>query len=136
MSYIDRHWGRSLLSRYGGILGTGDYECGQQALQRAVAIARREGDVRLEAQTLTYAAEVSGRHLDWQKCVDLGEMAIELAACLERLRAAAFEGERELDSLFESAKEAWTRLTADWNREVVGPTLDALMAIRGLCQAL
>ncbi len=50
-----------LLSRYGGILGDekSDYEGAQQALGRAIAIPRREGDVVLELQTLTHAAGMS-----------------------------------------------------------------------------
>ena len=52
-----------LLSRYSGFLGVaeGDYEGAQQALGRAISIARREGDVHLEVQTLTDAAAVSGQ---------------------------------------------------------------------------
>jgi len=76
----DSHEAGRLLSRYGGILGAGaDYEGAQRALGRAMSIAKREGDVPLEAQTLTYAAGVSGRHLHWQDSVDNGLRAIELA---------------------------------------------------------
>ena len=77
----DSHEAGRLLSRYGGILGAaeGDYEGAQQALGRAIAIARRERDVVLEVRTLTYAAAVSGRHLRWQDSVDNGLRAIELA---------------------------------------------------------
>jgi len=77
----DSHEAGGLLSRYGGILGVAecDYEGAQQALGRAGAIARREGDVPLEVQTLTYAASVSGQHLHWQECVDNGLRAIDLA---------------------------------------------------------
>jgi hypothetical protein len=77
----DSHEARRLLSRYGGILGTaeGDYEGAQLALSRAIAIARREGDVALEMQTLAYASAVSSAHLHWQESVDNGLRAIELA---------------------------------------------------------
>jgi len=70
-----------LLSRYGGNLGTAesDYDGAQQALGRAISIARREGDVSLEAQTLTQATVVSGHHLHWQDSVDNGLRAIKLA---------------------------------------------------------
>ena len=51
----------------------------QQALGRAIAIARREKDVGLEMQTLAYAADVSGNHLRWQESVDNGLRAIQLA---------------------------------------------------------
>jgi len=69
-----------LLSRYGGILGVVevDYEAAQPAFNQALAIARREGDVPLEVQTLAYAADVSGNHIHWQECVDNGLRAIEL----------------------------------------------------------
>ena len=78
----DSHEAGRLLSRYGGILGIaeGDYEGAQQALRRAIAIAKREGDVQLEVQTLAYTADVSGQHLLWQDSVDNGLRAIELAA--------------------------------------------------------
>ncbi|MFB3120316.1 MAG: AAA family ATPase, partial [Stenotrophomonas maltophilia] len=68
----DSHEAGRLLSRYGGILGAAesDYEGAQQALGRAISIARREGDVVLEVKTLTYAAIVSGRHLHWQESID------------------------------------------------------------------
>ena len=70
-----------LLSRYGGILGVAevDYEGAQEALGRAIAIARREGDVALEVQTRSNAAVVSGNHLRPQESVDNGLRAIELA---------------------------------------------------------
>ena len=78
----DSHESGRLLSRYGGFLGLaeGDYEGAQQALGRAMAIARREGDMTLEVQTLAYAADVSGQHLHWQESIDNGLRAIELAA--------------------------------------------------------
>ena len=77
----DSHEPGRLLSRYGGIIGAAesDYEGAQQALGRAVAIARREGDVPLEVQTLTYAANVDGQHHHWRKSVASGLRAIELA---------------------------------------------------------
>ena len=77
----DSHESGRLLSRYGGIIGVAecDYEGAQQALGRALAIARREGDVTLEVQTLAYAAAVSGQHLRWQESIDNGLRAIELA---------------------------------------------------------
>ncbi|MEE9146617.1 MAG: AAA family ATPase, partial [Candidatus Tectomicrobia bacterium] len=77
----DSHEAGRLLSRYGGILGVaeGDYKGAQQALGRAIGIARREGDVPLEVQTLTHAAVVSGQHLRWQESLGNGLRAIELA---------------------------------------------------------
>ena len=78
----DSHEAGRLLSRHGGFLGLaeGDYEGAQQALGRAITIARREGGVPLEVQTLAYATDVSGQHLHWQESVDHGLRAIELAA--------------------------------------------------------
>ncbi|PKB71278.1 MAG: hypothetical protein BZY87_06135 [SAR202 cluster bacterium Io17-Chloro-G6] len=77
----DSHEAGLLLSRYGGILGVAefDYEGAQQACTQAIAIAKREGDVPLEAQTLACAAEVKGIHAQWQESVDNGLRAIELA---------------------------------------------------------
>ena len=77
----ESHEAGRLLSRYGGVLGgaENDYEGAEQALGRAIAIARREGDLPLEAQALADAAGVSGRHLHWQDSVDHGLRAIELA---------------------------------------------------------
>jgi len=77
----DSHEAGRLLSRYGAALGVGegDYEGAQQALGRAISIAKREGDVPLEVQTLSYAATVSGQHLYWQESVDNGLRAMELA---------------------------------------------------------
>ena len=72
----DSHEAGRLLSRYGGILASTDYEGAQQALGRAIAIARREWDVPLEVQTLTYAADVHARNLHWQDSVDNGLRAI------------------------------------------------------------
>jgi ATP/maltotriose-dependent transcriptional regulator MalT len=71
-----------LLSRYGGILGLAqsDYEGAQQALGRALAIARREGDLALEVQTLTYASDVSGQHIQWQESVNYGLRSIAQSA--------------------------------------------------------
>ena len=76
----DSHQAGRLLSRYGGFLGLAEsnYKDAQQALGRAIAIARRERDVPLEVQTLCYAADVSGQHLHWQESVDHGLRATEL----------------------------------------------------------
>ena len=81
----DSHEAGRLLSRYGGVLGAVefDYEGAQEALGRAMDIARREGDVVLEMQTLSYAAVASGEHLHWQESVDSGLQAIKLATGVE-----------------------------------------------------
>ena len=76
----DSHEAGRLLSRYGGILGAaeGDYEGAQKSLGQAAAIAKREGDVALELQTLTNACDVSARNLHWQESVENGVRAINL----------------------------------------------------------
>ena len=81
----DSHEAKRLLSRYGGVLGAseGDYDGAQQALSRAMDIARCEGDIALEVQTLTYTARVNGQHLHWQESADNGLRAIELATADE-----------------------------------------------------
>ena len=77
----DSHEAGRLLSRYGEILGVAefDYKAAKRASCRAIAIARRVGDVPLEVQTLSYAAEVNGVHGHWQESVDHGLRAIALA---------------------------------------------------------
>ena len=83
----DSHEAGRLLSRHGIILGAaeGDREGAEQALERAIAIARREGDPPLEAQTEYYAAVVSGQHLRWQESLDHGLRAVELGISDENL---------------------------------------------------
>ena len=78
----DSHEAGRLLSRYGLFLGLAeaDYEGAQQALGRAITIAKREGDVSLEVQTLTHAADVNGQHLHWPESIDNALRAIDLAA--------------------------------------------------------
>lgn len=77
----DSHQAARLLSRYGGILGVAelDYDGANQALQQAIAIARRENDAALEVQALGYLALVGGLHVKWQDCLTHGQRAIELA---------------------------------------------------------
>ena len=78
-----------LLSRYGGVLGLAqsDYPGAQQALRRALSIAREKGNVGLEVQTLTYSADVSGQHLHWQESVNLGLQSIGLAGGHESIHS-------------------------------------------------
>ena len=86
----DSHEAARLLSRYGAILGAteGDYQGAQQALARAIAIARRDEDIPLEARTLEYATVLSFMYLNWQESVDHGLRAIELATDDANLYAA------------------------------------------------
>ena len=96
----DSHEAGRLLSRYGGFLGTegNDYEGAQQALVQAISIARREGDMPMEVQSLTNATIVSGQHLRLQECVDNGLRAIELAS-------------RDENPLAERASRWWTAMS-------------------------
>ena len=76
----DSHEAGLLLSLYGGILGSSaDYEGAQQALDKALSIARREKDVPLEVETLGLVSGLNFQHLHWQESVDDGLRAIELA---------------------------------------------------------
>ena len=76
----DSHEAGRLLSRYGGVLGlaNGDYEGSRRALGQAISIAKSQGDVALEAQTLAYVADVSGVNLRWHESVVHGLRAVEL----------------------------------------------------------
>ena len=76
----DSHEAGRLLSRYGEVLGVaeGDYQGAQESLKRAMAIAKREGDVALELQTLTSAAGVHAYHLQLKESIASGLAAIDL----------------------------------------------------------
>jgi len=65
------HAGR-LLSLYGRVLGLerGDYTGARQAFDRALAIAKREGDVALEMRILANAARVSDFNLKYEEAAD------------------------------------------------------------------
>ncbi len=80
------HEGR-LLCRYGFELGriAGDYEGARDAFRRALAIARREGDSRLEMRTLANAADVESSHLHWDDALKLSLQAIALSERAEDL---------------------------------------------------
>ena len=69
-----------LLSRYAGVLGLGqgDYEGAQKAVDRALEIARREGDAGLEMATLAIASGVEGYHLRLHRTVDRSLEAVAL----------------------------------------------------------
>jgi tetratricopeptide (TPR) repeat protein len=75
--------------RQGSILGQqeGNYDGAQAAFGRALTIARREGDMGLEMSTLACATRVDFHHNSFQKCIDEGLLAIELAHQVDDLRA-------------------------------------------------
>ena len=71
----------NLLARYGRALGIeeGNFEGANEALEGALAIARRENDVSLEMWTLANAAQVEMYHLHNQDSLECGLRATELA---------------------------------------------------------
>ena len=70
----DSHEAGRLLSRYGGILGAADdYEGAQEALARAIAIARREGDLPLEVHPADNSAIGEGLYLQRQVALTPGD---------------------------------------------------------------
>ena len=77
----DSHEAGLLLSRYGSALGSelGDYGGAQEAFDRALVIARRDGDAGLEMRTLESAALVDTFHARYPECVAKCLQAIELA---------------------------------------------------------
>jgi len=76
----DSHEAGRLLSHYGFHLGLkrGDYEAAEEALGRALDIARREGDAALEMWTVTRAAHVDVNHLRVGGCMEKMGRALEL----------------------------------------------------------
>lgn len=77
----DSHQAGNLLSRYGLSLGTelGDHRGAETAFDKALTIARREGDVALELRVLANSATVDFLHLRWQDCVEKGLRAVALS---------------------------------------------------------
>ena len=69
-----------LLPWYGRLLNTleGDYDGARDALDRGLAIARREGDVALQMQALSFSADVKVFHLHWHEALEKALQAIEL----------------------------------------------------------
>jgi len=56
-----------------------DHSAGEQAFERALAIARKHRDEALERRTLVNAAHADYWHLAWQRCRERGLRAVELA---------------------------------------------------------
>jgi tetratricopeptide (TPR) repeat protein len=86
----ESHEAGHLLSCYGrllGRLGGGDYNAAQEAFGRATAIAERQGDPALEAQTLASATQVDWWFSHWHESVQKGLRAIELAGRADNLYA-------------------------------------------------
>ena len=77
----DSHEAGRLLSTYGlSVAVTARrFADAQEAFDRAVAIAVREGDTALEIRTLANNANVAGQQLSWDECLEKALGAIELA---------------------------------------------------------
>jgi len=84
----DSYEAGKLLSRYIQPLRP-DYDRAQDAVQRALVIARREDDADLEMQTLVSAACVSFTHHRWEESLDRNRQAIELAKSVNQPVAEA-----------------------------------------------
>ena len=69
-----------LLARQVRVLGVlrNDYEGVQEAMGRALAIARRDNDAALEARILFNAIDVAAFHLHYQEALEMCMRAIEL----------------------------------------------------------
>ena len=78
-----------LLSQYGLSLyhETGDNDLAREAFERAMAIARRDGDTALEVQILANSAHVYGDELNLQQCLDESLQAITSARSVDDPRA-------------------------------------------------
>jgi tetratricopeptide (TPR) repeat protein len=77
----DSHEEGRLLAQHGWLCGIieADHEGAQHAFQRALSIARRQGDAALERRTLSNSAFVEAFHLRWHDCMTVGLRAIDLA---------------------------------------------------------
>ena len=80
-----------LLARYGRHLGVvqGDYERARESIERAIAIAKREGDPALEMRTLFDSMTVESHNLHRQEALKKAQRVIELA---RELSDPLFEG--------------------------------------------
>jgi len=80
-----------LLSEYGLALGLqgGDYDGAQGAFNRALAIARREGDAPLEMRTLIHAARLDQQQNRMRECLEKCLLALDLAPRANDLAAEA-----------------------------------------------
>ena len=121
-----------LLSRYGMALDYeyGDHEGAQAAFDKAVAIARREGEWELELRTLVSASHVDAIQLRYKESLEKDMRSIELAAQVDQAADEAhahfevaqvlfamgdLEGAGILDPLLDPVSGA-TVATAAWPR--------------------
>jgi ATP/maltotriose-dependent transcriptional regulator MalT len=81
-----------LLSRFGLLLNleTGDYPRAQESMARALVTAQHEGDVSLEIQTLSNAADVDWYQMNGPKVLEDSLRAIDLARSIDDAQAEAW----------------------------------------------
>jgi len=85
----DTHAAGRLLGRYARMVAieAGDYPIAAEACEQALAIARREGDVRLEIQTLGNGAEADVNYLHWEQGLRKCLRGVELAEHTDAVQA-------------------------------------------------
>jgi len=83
----DSHAAGRLLFRYGYVLGleAGDFNGAQKAVEAALAIAEREGDLGLEMRILADAARVDRYNLNFDEWLKKSQRALELATASDDL---------------------------------------------------
>jgi tetratricopeptide (TPR) repeat protein len=122
----DSHEAGRLLANHGVIIGnfSPNYQGAQEAFSLALAIARREGDIALEVQTLANASLVDWRHMRWQDSLAKGLRVIELTRRASnppsemRARTAIIQSLRTMGKLTEAKTHAAAQLaTAEKVRE-------------------
>jgi ATP/maltotriose-dependent transcriptional regulator MalT len=86
----DSHEAGRLLSRYGGMDGFQPDLGREEALDRALTIARREGDTGLETRTLIYTGRLARRHCRYQEGLNMFQRATGLARRIDDLRSEVF----------------------------------------------
>ena len=99
---LDSHEAGRILSQYVLVLGLqeGRYEEGMDALNRALEIAKREGDVNLAVRTLAFASNVELFNMNGDEGLEFNLQAIELGREVDQPRA-------ELSARFGAASAYW-----------------------------
>jgi tetratricopeptide (TPR) repeat protein len=85
----DSHAEARLLSRFARMaaIEEGNYAAAAAACERALAIARRDGDIHLEIQTLGNGAEADLNFMRWRQCLEKCRRAIDLAESTDAVQA-------------------------------------------------
>jgi DNA-binding CsgD family transcriptional regulator/tetratricopeptide (TPR) repeat protein len=98
----ESHEAGRLLSQYGLVLGLqeGKYEDAMDALNHALEIASREGDVGLEIRTLAFASQVEMFHTNWEEGLEFSLRAIELGGEADHPRS-------EISARYSAASAYW-----------------------------